>query len=757
MKKRFRSLGMEAKTAMSAQAGRRRLKNSSRVLKNTVVLGFLLLATGGIAAAESLFTLNERVDDSAAAPLFVVGAVEQYDISLDPNLVAADPQLLELELPDGRRLVAERQRFHVYDQSWKSWSGDLRATGGGAGGYVHLVYLGDRVAGILNVGAEKFQLATAGGEQRLVRLSADGVPSCALDTVGQDLSRSSGPESMVVPKVAEVKGVTQIDVLAVYPDYYVTRPVEEMDLQSFIMSAVSIANDAFFRSQVGAVYRLAYMGPLLGSDQPPATGLFGGLSWLIGEPDEVANLRNLHVADMVALFIPASYDATNACGVGNLPEADGDARPYGQPFDQGAFTVHRHGCGQGDFTFAHELGHNYGMRHDTENTSPEHLFTFGRGNVFEYLGEMQATIMGCYYVGGDIFGAVCSRIPQFSDPKPSPTGIPIATGALDRWNARVAELQVGPYSDFRVGSLVASYLPQQGAGRVEVASDSDDPPSFGFYYDETLGNYVERPGGPCNTGQNNPTYLKIRYEGDPMTSCSFQGSWDSGPVTCTDDIRNALNAGAEYLIYTDDYLTDISQCELYYPFQPRVREGEPHWLHLTAVVGGQTIERRLNFFQDNPTPQVTLATTADAWVQQDLPDVNRGSTNYLRVRTVTSGYGRNNYLKFAVSGVSGPIQSATLKIRTQNRNIPTAGFYRVFDNSWGESTITWNNASLDVALLELSDLLPAYTWHEFDVTGEVTGNGTYSFGFSSSADLGNMDFWSKESSFAPRLEVTFQP
>jgi hypothetical protein len=56
----------------------------------------------------------------------------------------------------------------------------------------------------------------------------------------------------------------------------------------------------------------------------------------------------------------------------------------------------------------------------------------------------------------------------------------------------------------------------------------------------------------------------------------------------------------------------------------------------------------------------------------------------------------------------------------------------VADNTWGETSMTYNNAPVMGSVLATSSSIATGTWITFDVTssGYITGNGTYSFGIS---------------------------
>ena len=85
------------------------------------------------------------------------------------------------------------------------------------------------------------------------------------------------------------------------------------------------------------------------------------------------------------------------------------------------------------------------------------------------------------------------------------------------------------------------------------------------------------------------------------------------------------------------------------------------------------------------------------------------------------------YLKFNVSGLSGPLQSATLRVFANSGLRWGFDAYSTPNTSWAESSLTYNNAP---ALGTKLGSFPSGTltgWIQLDVTPAVTGNGTYSF------------------------------
>ena len=157
----------------------------------------------------------------------------------------------------------------------------------------------------------------------------------------------------------------------------------------------------------------------------------------------------------------------------------------------------------------------------------------------------------------------------------------------------------------------------------------------------------------------------------------------------------------------------------------------------------------------------TLSATiiADAWVSQNKPNHNYGSTSEIRVRAIDTGYGRYSFLKFEIPPFTGSVQSAVLRLHTQETFIPAAAMYEVSNMSWSENTVTWNNWQQPGVTFRYTGSLtpiPANDWSEYDVTDMISGPGELTIGIASSHNLPNLDFWSRESSRPPVLVITYR-
>jgi hypothetical protein len=157
---------------------------------------------------------------------------------------------------------------------------------------------------------------------------------------------------------------------------------------------------------------------------------------------------------------------------------------------------------------------------------------------------------------------------------------------------------------------------------------------------------------------------------------------------------------------------------------------------------------------------LNFAPTDDATVDSAQPSVNFGSSNRLSVDSSTAA---DSLLKFAVTGTAGcTVTSAKLRLTVGSTTYDDSTYggdvYGVADNSWSESTVTWNTkpAAGTTKVGSIATSVALNTTYTVNVTPLVTGDGTVSMLLGSSNSNG-AHYWSKEGSTpaqAPQLQVT---
>ncbi|MFL5929771.1 MAG: DNRLRE domain-containing protein, partial [Gaiellaceae bacterium] len=125
------------------------------------------------------------------------------------------------------------------------------------------------------------------------------------------------------------------------------------------------------------------------------------------------------------------------------------------------------------------------------------------------------------------------------------------------------------------------------------------------------------------------------------------------------------------------------------------------------------------------TTTTTFNVVADSYVSQNRPTINFGTAKTVKVQDAPI---LRTYLRFNVAGLSGTITKATLRIHTAGP--ATIGFdvRSSANSSWGETTITYNNAPAPGATaVASSGTFANGAWLTLDVKPLVIGNGLVSF------------------------------
>lgn len=155
----------------------------------------------------------------------------------------------------------------------------------------------------------------------------------------------------------------------------------------------------------------------------------------------------------------------------------------------------------------------------------------------------------------------------------------------------------------------------------------------------------------------------------------------------------------------------------------------------------------------------TFTPVADTYIDQSLPAANHGSAAVLQV---DSSPVQRQFIKFTVSGLSGPVTSAKLRIHsadTAEAGSNFGGHFRSSSNtSWTEPGLVWNNRPpLDGAVLGTLNAVARNSWSEINVTSLVKGNGTYTIAATSTSADGALYDSRETGATAPQLTVTSDP
>jgi PKD repeat protein/predicted MPP superfamily phosphohydrolase len=132
--------------------------------------------------------------------------------------------------------------------------------------------------------------------------------------------------------------------------------------------------------------------------------------------------------------------------------------------------------------------------------------------------------------------------------------------------------------------------------------------------------------------------------------------------------------------------------------------------------GGEDARTRTGYVVvSTPLPIQTLTAVADARVSEGSPTSNAGTASELRVKT-QAGSSYQSFLRFDLSGLSGSVSSARLRLFCTDESSGAGSVYRIASTSWGETAINWTNKpSLPPTPLAVMGSVAAGAWIEQEI------------------------------------------
>lgn len=199
-----------------------------------------------------------------------------------------------------------------------------------------------------------------------------------------------------------------IDLMVVYTAAAAAHAGGRGSITNLINLGVSETNTSYANSGVTQRIRLVHAAQVDYVESNDFGTNLTNLRLGAGALSGVAALRDAYAADLVTMLVRPA--APNACGIAYLlTSVTATFAPFG-------FSVTDTSCVSPNYTFAHELGHNMGARHDWFVDGGTTPYSFAHGHVNATPGQRWRTIMA-YADQCATQGFSCTRLLNWANPE----------------------------------------------------------------------------------------------------------------------------------------------------------------------------------------------------------------------------------------------------------------------------------------------------------------------------------------------------
>ncbi len=356
---------------------------------------------------------------------------EQTTANISYVKITASPEETDAMFLDLGSVSAHAQRTQLARRGYRNytWFGALND---GQNGSVTFVVTGEDITGTIRAHGRLFAVRPiGGGYHALIEQDFGTMPEHPAEwqqIENREISREHLRDAGAYDPFADDGSV--IDILVAYTP---AAAAAAGNINALIQLSVDETNQAYANSSIFPTinlvhsYQTAYVESGNFVTDVDRFRIPGD-----GFMDEVHGLRNTHKADLCVLIL----NNPSFCGLASTILAD----------ETEAFCGVHWSCSTGNFSFAHELGHLQGCRHNPEADPTTTPFAYGHG-LLDITNDFR-TVMS--YNDGTCPGGSCLRVQHFSNPDVNYFGNTTGSNATHD-NARVIDETAFTMANFRTG------------------------------------------------------------------------------------------------------------------------------------------------------------------------------------------------------------------------------------------------------------------------------------------------------------------
>ncbi len=451
------------------------------------------------------------------------------------NLGALQSDTTKFSFSGERALTFSKQSVQKLGGADVIWQGKLP----GLPGTATLVVRDGNITGTVQDGSNLFHIEPLGGGMHaIVKVDASKLPPDHPPSAESNQQDAITPkENLHLQSAPAGRGDNPVDINVIVA-YTPSAEASVSDMKATIELAVAEANQSYANSGIRIRLNLVEAFKLAYTEADAFPAIVADFK----DNPEINQRRRAAHADLAALIV----NRPEACGLAAGIMADPAT----------AFAAVHYGCATGYYSFAHELGHLMGARHDEGHDPTGTPFPYGHGFQQPSPSANAAfrTVMAYQCKAPD----TCDpRVPYWSNPDIRYKGAP--AGATADNNARVLNETAATIADFRnhLEPLVAS-LPQASAAADEnkaASREKDEGPSL-------VGQWIIKESGGVlsidERGWFHPVHgrARIRKADD---SADIKVFYESGSTRCSYRISFSDN-GKRLDLIAADTMQDPDYC-----------------------------------------------------------------------------------------------------------------------------------------------------------------------------------------------------